>query len=581
MSSAAREVYRAGPARWELAPAVDEAAAAELAAALNLPTAMGRILLARGIHEADEAKQLLRPLLTHLKAPSVLVDLDKAVDRIRFAIQRGETVFVHGDYDVDGICAAALLTRWIRRLGGTVVPFVPHRIRDGYDLSSAGIERAVAAGAGLLVTVDCGIVAHEAVNQAIHAGLEVIVTDHHTPGSELPAAHAVVNPNRADDTSDSGTLCGAAVSFKLCQALAERAGVAFEELIPDLDLVALATVADLVPLRDENRVITRYGLRAMAQTTKVGLRALLDVCGLQGRTLDAGQLGFQVAPRINAVGRMGDANDALELLLTDDPAEARRLAAHLDRLNTERKEEDERTLEAAFDQLASSFDPARDFGVVLAGEGWHPGVIGIVASRVVERIHRPVVMIALDGEKGRGSARSIPGFDLLGAIAQNRELLGRFGGHRQAAGLDLTLSNLGAFREGFNRACRAELEGQELIPRLRGELDLSPSDATLDLADLAEYLGPHGMGNPRPVFVARGVTVVSAREVGRGHLKVELSDETGRCEGIGFGLVERLDPTRIVGSQMDALFRLKVNEYRGHRSPQMMLLDLRVAGTGG
>ncbi len=580
MSPAAREVYRAGPPRWELAPAIDEAAAVALASALNLPVAMGRILVARGTVDPDQAKRLLRPLLEHLKAPSVLVDLDRAVDRIRFAINRGEIIFVHGDYDVDGVCAAALLTRWIRRLGGSVVPFVPHRLRDGYDLSLAGIERAVAAGAGLLVTVDCGIVAHDAVADAIAAGLDVIVTDHHTPGAELPAAHAVVNPNRSDDSSDSGILCGAAVAFKLCQGLAERAGIGFDELVADLDLVALATVADLVPLMDENRVLTRYGLRAIAQTTKVGLRALLDVCGLQGQTPDAGQLGFQLAPRINAVGRMGDANDALELLLTDDPAEARRLARHLDGLNTQRKEEDQRTLDAAFDQLATDFDPETDFGVVLAGEGWHPGVIGIVASRVVERIHRPVVMIAVDGAKARGSARSIPGFDLYQAIAANREHLGRFGGHKQAAGMDLSPASIPAFRDGFNQACRAELEGQELIPRFRGDLDLGPADATLELADLAEYLGPHGMGNPRPVFIARGVTVTSAREVGKGHLKVELTDGAARCEGIGFGLVEHLAPAGLVGVRVDVLYRLNVNEYRGRRSPQMVLLDLRPVGSG-
>ena len=580
MSPAARDVYRAGPPRWELAPAVDETAASALAAALNLPVAMGRILVARGTTDPEQAKRLLRPLLDHLKAPSLLMDLDRAVDRIRFAIHREEVIFVHGDYDVDGVCAAALLTRWIRRLGGSVVPFVPHRLRDGYDLSSSGIDRAVAAGAGLLVTVDCGIVAHDAVAEAIRAGLDVIVTDHHTPGADLPAAHAVVNPNRPDDTSDSGTLCGAADAFKLCQGLAERAGIAFEELVPDLDLVALATVADLVPLRDENRVLTRFGLRAIGQTTKVGLRALLEVCGLQGQTPDAGQLGFQLAPRINAVGRMGDANDALQLLLTDDPAEARRLAAHLDALNTQRKEEDQRTLDAAFDQLAESFDPLTDFGVVLAGEGWHPGVIGIVASRVVERIHRPVVMVALDGEKkARGSARSIPGFDLYQAVAANREHLGRFGGHKQAAGMDLDPGALSEFREGFNRACRAELEGQELIPRFRSDLDLGPAEATLDLADMAEYLGPHGMGNPRPVMVARAVTVAAAREVGKGHLKVELAEGDARCEGIGFGLVERMDPTALVGTRVDVLFRLKVNEYRGRRSPQMMLVDLRPAGS--
>lgn len=576
MTSTARELYRAGPPRWELPEAVDPAEVRALADALRLPIPLARILVARGTGEPEAAKRFLRPLLDRLPQPGSLRDLTAAADRIYVAIEGGETILVHGDYDVDGVCAAALLTRWIRRLGGQVEAFAPHRLHHGYDLGEGGISRARDLGAALIVTVDCGIVAHDAVRAAGEAGIEVIVTDHHTPSDELPDALAVVNPNRVDDDSGCESLCGAGVAFQLCRELAGRRGHAIDALAPDLDLVALATIADLVPLREVNRTLVRYGLRAMARTEKVGLRALLEVCGVSGEP-EAGRVAFQVAPRINAVGRIGDAADALRLLLTDDPGEAERLALHLDETNAQRKEEDQRTLEAAFETLREEFDPDRDYGVVVAGDGWHPGVIGIVASRVVERIHRPVVLVALDGASGRGSGRSIPGFDLFGAIAANAEFLGRFGGHRQAAGMDVTADALDGFRAGFNASCRAELEGQELRPTLRADTELSPSEATLELAEMGRYLGPHGIGNSRPVLWARNVEVRSAREVGRGHLRVELRDADGGCAGIGFGLAERIDPDTIVGERVDALYQLKVNEYRGARSPQMNLLDLRRA----
>ncbi len=576
MTSTARELYRAGPPRWELPEPVDPGAVQALAEALRLPVPLARILVARGSGDPEQAKRFLRPLLDRLPEPASLRDLTVAADRIDRAIADGETILVHGDYDVDGICAAALLTRWIRRLGGRVEPFVPHRLRHGYDLGTGGLERARAVGASLIVTVDCGIVAHEAVRSATDAGIDVVVTDHHTPSDELPPALAVVNPNRADDEAGLGSLCGAGVAFQLCRALAGRRGHAIDALAPDLDLVALATIADLVPLLEVNRTLVRYGLRAMARTEKVGLRALLEVSGVEEEP-EAGRVAFHVAPRINAVGRIGDAGDALRLLLTDDPAEADRLALHLDQTNAQRKEEDQRTLDAAFEALREEFDPARDYGVVLAGEGWHPGVIGIVASRVVERIHRPTVLVALDGGTGRGSGRSIPGFDLYRAIAANADHLGRFGGHRQAAGMDLAPTALDDFRAGFNAACRAELQGVELRPTLRADTELAPSEATLELAEMSRYLGPHGIGNARPVLWARDVEVRAARTVGRGHLRVELRDAAGGCAGIGFGLAERIAPEGIVGARVDALYQLKVNAYRGVRSPQMNLLDLRRA----
>jgi single-stranded-DNA-specific exonuclease len=350
-------------------------------------------------------------------------------------------------------------------------------------------------------------------------------------------------------------------------------------------LVAVATVADLVPLEGENRVLVRYGLRALARTEKVGLRALLAVTGLDPGServpLDAGRVGFVLAPRINAVGRMGDAKRGLRLLLTDDRDEADGLARLLDDENRVRQAEDRRTLEEALAQLEAGFDPVRDFGVVLAAQGWHPGVIGIAASRVVERIHRPVVMVALSGEHGRGSARSIPGFHLHDAISACGEHLERFGGHAQAAGMDLSAAALPAFRAAFAEEARRRLEGQELRPRLRIDLELPERPVEHRLLELLQYVGPHGIGNPRPVFLMRGARALGAKTVGRGHLRVRLRRGPVRLDGIGFGLAERHPPEALRAEPLDVVFQLVLDRWRGRPRMQARILDLRPSDAAG
>lgn len=577
MTRAASRVVAAAP-RWRLPEPVDEAGAGALARELRLPPALGRLLFARGVADVEAAKGHLRPLLTGLRPPSALPDLDAAVDRIEAAVDRGETILVHGDYDVDGISATALLTGWLRRFGARVETFVPHRLRDGYDLGLSGIARAREVGAALIVTVDCGIVAHEPVDRAGAAGIDVVITDHHTPAATLPRAVAVVNPNRTDAPYPEGVLCGAGVAFKVVQGLAERRGVPFEDLLPDLDLVALATVADLVPLTGENRILVRYGLRALERTGRPGLRALLDVVGIPPGPVEAGQVGFRLAPRINALGRLDEPAVALDLLLTRDSAEARSLAERAERVNGERRDEDRRTLDEVLARLEGEYDPDRDFGVVVDGDGWHPGVIGIVASRVVERIHRPVILLARRDGRARGSGRSIPGFHLHRALTRCADHLERFGGHAQAAGLDLDPARIDDFRGAFNAAAREELQGTDLRREIRADLALELGDADLGLADLFRHLGPHGIGNPRPVFWAGGLRIVGApREVGSGHLKLSFEQGGVTRPAIGFGLVERFDPAALAGKRCDALFQLTVNEYRGRRTAQLRVLDLRPA----
>ena len=570
---------------WVLPEPPDPDRVAALAAELELDPTLLALLVRRGFERPQGVRDFLRPLLSHLHPPASLPDAPRAANRILRAIRAGESILVHGDYDVDGVCGTALFTRVLRTLGARVIPFVPHRLKDGYDFGAAGLAAARDAGARLIVTVDCGVLANEWIRRAGQEGIDVVVTDHHLPGPELPPAVAVVNPARTDSTYPERGLCGTGVAWKLCCLLAERCGRSEESLHAHLDLVALATVADLVPLEGENRVLVRYGLRALAHTEKPGLRALLRVSGLEEglehAPLEAGHVGFALAPRINAVGRMGDATRGLCLLLSEDPDEADDLARLLDAENRKRQAEDHRTLEQALELLADDFDPDRDYGVVLAAEGWHPGVIGIAASRVVERIHRPVVMVALDGGRGRGSARSIPGFDLHEAIGACGAHLERFGGHAQAAGMELSAAALPAFRDAFADEARLRLEGRELRPHLRIDLELPERPVERRLVEALRYAGPHGIGNPRPTFLLREVRVLSAKVVGRGHLNVRVRKGTVRLDGIGFGLAERHPLEALRAGPIDVVFQLVLDRWRGRERVQARVLDLRPSECSG
>jgi single-stranded-DNA-specific exonuclease len=565
--------------RYEGVP--DAAAVAALEQALQLPEALCRLLVQRGLADAAAAAPHLKPRLDTLRDPFQLTDMHAAVERISRAIDQGECILVHGDYDVDGICAAALYTRVLRALGARVETFVPHRLTDGYDLGHAGVRRAVECGAALILTGDCGIVAHDAVGAAAAAGIDVVITDHHTPGAELPAAVAVVNPNRVDCQYPEKGLAGAGVAFKLCQALAHARGYDADELLWQLDLVALATIADLAPLYGENRVLAHYGLRVLAQSRCVGLNALLRTSGLDPQKgISAGQVSHVLAPRLNAVGRLGAAERGVRLLLADDAAEADRLAQESDEENRARQALDRDTLHQALAQLEEWYDPARHYGVVLAGEGWHPGVIGIVASRVVERIHRPVVMIAIDPEtgRGRGSARSIPRFDLYAGVHACAPLLERYGGHHQAAGMEVRLDRLDAFREAFNRHAHAVLTPADLQPELKIDLDIELPQANAELLRLLRHFGPFGIGNPSPVFCARGVRVLGyPREVGEGHIKLRLMQHGCELGGIGFRLAERLRELDVTRGPIDIVFQLQENHWNNRVELQARLLDLRVA----
>jgi single-stranded-DNA-specific exonuclease len=566
--------------RWRSAgAAIAPAAVARLVGELRLPEPLCRLLVARGHDQPELARAFLRPALATLHDPAGLTDLEPAVARLTRALDRRETILVHGDYDVDGICAATLYTRVLRRLGATVVPFVPHRVRDGYDLGQAGLRRAVEADARLILTADCGVVAHEAVEAAAQLGIDVIVTDHHVPAATLPAAVAVVNPKRADCDYPNPGLSGTGVAYKVALGLARARGLPDDQVHLSLDLVALATVADVMPLRGENRVMTRFGLRVLRDTSSPGLRALLVAGGLDGKPLTAGHLSHVLAPRLNAVGRLEDAATGLRLLLADaDHATA--LAAELETANARRQAVDREILEQAASLLDGRYDPARDRAIVLAGEGWHPGVIGIVASRIVERYHRPTVLIARPDDDGfaRGSARSIPGFDLLAAIRSCGDHLERFGGHAAAAGFDIRVDAIAGFSAAFAEHARALLP-TEPVPELRIDLELELGQVTPELVRYLAYAGPFGHGNPTPVFAVRGATVRSAAAVGgdRQHLRLGLEAGDARLQAIGFRMAATHGPLARPGALVDVAVHLQEDEWRGRKRIQGKLVDLRAA----
>ncbi|UCC74522.1 MAG: single-stranded-DNA-specific exonuclease RecJ [Gemmatimonadota bacterium] len=559
-------------------PGPAEPAAVEaLVAQLKLPDAIAAILVRRGYRDPDSAKGFLRPQLAQLHDPWMLPDMGPAVDRIAAAIDSGAKLLVHGDYDVDGVCGTSLLTRALRELGATVEPFVPNRLEHGYDFGPAGLGAAVERECKVVLTCDCGISAHETVAAARAAGIDVVVSDHHTPPPELPPAVAVLNPHRGDSLYPEKVLCGAGVAFKLLQALYERRGRRVEDLYKYLDLVAIPTIADLVPLTGENRILAHFGLKVLQRTPNPGLRALLRVSGLKpDRPINAGRIAFVIGPRINAVGRMGEAMRGVRLLLSDDEAEAAVMAGDVDAENRRRQEVDRATLEDALEKLEATFDPESDRAVVLASPDWHPGVIGIVASRVVEQCYRPTVLIALKGEAGRGSGRSIPGFHLYDALKACERHLLQFGGHRAAAGLQIRAGEIDAFRDALNAVAHARLAPEDLLPKLRVDQELPLSEVSAELWRFLTHFGPYGQGNPKPVFLARGVSLRANPElVGENHLRLQLELGDGATpEAIAFGQAgeaEWLSESSLV----DLVYQVGVRQWQGVEYVQAQVLDVR------
>ena len=568
------------PYLWERLTCKDEAVK-NLVDALKISPAVARLLAIRGIDEPEAAHRFLHPSLDHLHDPFRLADMAPAVERILAAIERKEKIAIHGDYDVDGITSTVILCRALELFGATVIHFIPERLRDGYGLQPETFDRLHADGVKLVISVDCGIRGLEAARRAAELQIDLIVTDHHEPGTTLPAALAVINPKRHDCDYPDKNLAGVGVALKLVQALCGRLD-RLRWLPAFVKVAAIGTLADVVPLVGENRVIAKLGLDMLSQGPhKVGLRALLEVAGLTGKTIDSGHVAFMLAPRVNAAGRMASPEIAARLLLAADEtmaAEAQDLARQLDGENVRRQEEEAGILSSA--RKVVETDPAvgaRSI-LVVAGDGWHRGVIGIVASKLVDSFHRPVIVLSVDGEHAHGSCRSIRGFDMLAALEHCAAHLIRFGGHKQAAGLTMAASSVTAFREAIADYADNLLGPDDLKPRLRLDGCIGFRDITGDFAGQMALLAPFGTGNPRPLFEALGVQVIDGpRRLKDRHLKMALKQNGRIFRAIAWRAVEREQFITDNRSSLDLAFSLEHNKYQGDEFLELSVSDVKIA----
>ncbi|QEM70165.1 single-stranded-DNA-specific exonuclease RecJ [Geobacter sp. FeAm09] len=540
---------------------------------------MATVLVARGIETANEAAPFLAPSLSDMLDPQLLRGVAGAVERLLAARRNRETICIYGDYDVDGISGTALLVSFLRQTGFSCRYFIPNRFDDGYGLNREAIQGIIDLGANLIVSVDCGITAVEEALFCREQGIELIVVDHHLPGETLPAAVAVVNPMQPGCPYPFKSLAGVGVAFNLLVALrtALRDEGAFTggrepDLREWLDLVALGTIADVVPLTGQNRIFAFHGLRQLSAATKPGVQALKQVAGVTGG-VSCGQVGFRLAPRLNAAGRMESAVPGVDLLLSGDPAECQGIAEDLDAANAERQATERRILDEAIEMVekAGAYPDCRS--IVLASPNWHQGVVGIVASRLVERYHRPTILISLDEDgSAKGSGRSIPGFHLLDAVRACSGSLERFGGHRYAAGVGLRADAFGAFAAAFEAEAARLLTADDLVAHLEVDAEAQPVDITPELARELKRLEPFGAGNPEPVLLMRGLRVMEHRVVGDGHLRLRLAGKGRHFSAIAFRLAPRELPDMV-----DIAFFPEMNEWNGNSTLQLRVKDLRPA----
>lgn len=570
------------PNRWELrkAPAA-EIELQQLALGLNVSQLTARALLFRGIDSVTAARNFLDARLQNLPDPDLLSDMPTATARLVQALNAGERIAVHGDYDVDGITGCTLLVETLRLLGGQVDYHIPLRLRDGYGLSADAIRSAVANGCQLLVSVDCGVSAVAEAELAAALGLDLIVTDHHQPPEKLPDCLALVNPHLPGSSFPWKDLSGVGVAFFLLAALRRKlreSGYFENRVEPDLrdglDLVALGTIADIVPLGGSNRILVRAGLDRLEHSRRPGIRALKSVADV--KSVSCGSVGFRLAPRLNAAGRLEDAALGVKLLLTGHNDEAEQLAALLDGFNRERQVIEQQTLEQAVEQV-EHLGTGQHYSLVLADDRWHSGVIGIVASRLVERYHCPVVMIALVDGEGKGSARSIRNFHLFEGLRACSESLLGYGGHAMAAGLSIAQARLDDFRRRFDEQARSCLGPDDLCPVLLHDGELNLPELSIAQVEELERLAPFGAGNPQPAFVSRNVRIISPQIVGTKHLRFMVEQQGIRIGCIAFGMAERCNELTDVA---DIIYRPGINSWRGKQSLQLQIADFRPFGGG-
>jgi single-stranded-DNA-specific exonuclease len=570
------------PLIWAEKPC-DEEAVAQLARELQVSPVTARLLCIRGLGEIGLAQRFLAPSLRDLHDPFGLADMGVAVERILGAIARQERIAIHGDYDVDGVTSTVILRRALELLGADVVHFLPERFRDGYGLQTAALDRLHAGGVRLVISVDCGIRAAEAAMHARALGLDLIVTDHHEPDAVLPKALAVINPKRHDCTYPDKNLAGVGVALKVVQALCARTDHA--NWIPAfVKIAAIGTLADVVPLHGENRIIAKLGLGMLsAGPHKVGVRSLLEACGLIGREIDSYHIGFVVAPRINAAGRMSTPDIAARLLLASDEtmvAEARELAEQLNAENLRRQQEEAENVAHAKSAVESDPEIGSRTVIVVGGEGWHRGVIGIVASKLVDAFHRPAIVLSVDGDIAHGSCRSIPSFNMLGALESCGELMTKFGGHKQAAGLTIAASRIRDLRARVNEYADGCIGPDDLRPRLWIDGALAFRSISSQVASELASLAPFGAGNPNPVFRTSGVEVVDGpRRVKERHLKMAFKQDGRIMRGIAWRALERESFVTEHRAALDLAFSLEQDTWNGEKYLQLSIADFKAPGS--
>lgn len=557
--------------RWKVSPANKELQR-ELGRELNILPLTAQLLVNRGLVDSGRASSFLHPDLSGLHDPFLMKDMDRAVERVSRALAAREPVAVYGDYDVDGTTSAALLCLFFREAGVEVTPYIPDRQSEGYGLNADAVRKLAASGIKLIITVDCGSSNGAEIELASSLGVDVVVTDHHELSEDAPSAAAVLNPKQKGCRFPFKGLAGVGVAFNFIMALrAElRKKGWFKSAEPNLkkylDLVSIGTVADLVPLMDENRIFVYFGLKELETTERAGLKALIDVAGLRSRP-DADSIAFQIAPRINAAGRVSSASVALRLLMTDDPGEAATLANELDRENTARQRIEAETLEEALLMLEGHTER----GIVLFSEGWHPGVIGIVASRLVDRFSKPAVLVAIDNGVGKGSARGIRSFDMLEGLKSCSSRLERFGGHKAAAGLTVSMENLHAFKDDFIKYANGKLTDEDMMPEISLDAVVSLDEVNARLIAEIGSLAPFGQSNREPLLCVPDAQIVGTEVVGNRHLRLRVKHGTCSRNAIGFGLA-RLHPMR--GDGYGIAFSPYMDEWQGSRSLRLRVKDV-------
>ena len=556
--------------KWVVQPQPDQKAVRELSSKLFLPEIAASILVNRGIDSTESAEKFLKPSLKDLFDPFLISGMKDAVDRVISSLTKNEKIMIYGDYDVDGITSASLMFLVLNRLGANVSYYLPNRLVEGYGISEDGLQEAENRSIDLLVSVDCGITAVEEVEIAQGKGLDCIITDHHEPGDKIPKATAIVNPKLDGENNPGFELSAVGVAYKFAQALYRKLGQDETQLEEHLDLVALGTSADIVPMIGENRILTKFGLDQVARTTKPGLKSLIFISGVMGQKIGTGQVVFILAPRINAIGRLGDAEKAIKLLTTRNESQASRIARILNAENKLRKDIDEKTLNEALEQMNEKIDLEKDRAIVLSSRGWHQGVIGIVASRLVERYHKPTVMIAIDGDEGKGSARSIPGFHLYDALRQCESYLIRYGGHKYAAGLSIAPEKIESFRKCLNAVSTEMLTEEDLIPKLDIDAELELEYIAEELVDVLEKFAPFGPQNMRPVFVTYGCEIVGTPHiVGKKHLKFRVRKGDKIIDCIGFNQGSFLNKLTYRPMIVDMAYIIEYNVWNGIKRIQI------------